>query len=89
MLLSWAPNIRGNSATAKAALCHLKYSRLLHNSKTDVTRATSSRNVIAQLVFRDKVARVKRQAAQTFNSRATRFVNRALLYPLFSTTMSK
>jgi len=42
---------------------------------------------VAQLVFRDKVARVTRRVAQPFNSRATLFPNRAAA--LFFATLSQ
>jgi len=45
----------------------------LKQSKTDVTGATLSHNFVAQLVFRDKVARVTQHVVQPFSNRATLF----------------
>jgi len=52
-------------------------------SKTDVTPAIFSRNFVAQLVFRDKVARVTERVAQPFSSRATRACKTDVLPAIF------
>ena len=49
-------------------------------SKTDVTPAIFSRNFVARVFSRDKIASVTWRVARVFKSRATLFPNRALLY---------
>ena len=51
-----------------------------HCCKTDVTPAIFSRNFVARVFSRDKIASVTWRVAGVFNSRATLFPNRALLY---------
>ena len=48
--------------------------------KTDVTPAIFSRNFVARVFSRDKIASVTWRVARVFKSRATLFPNRALLY---------
>jgi len=50
--------------------------------KTDVTLAIFSHNFVARVFSRDKVASVTWRVARVFNSRATLFPNRALLYSM-------